>query len=937
MSSIKAWLYSGRAAAAAPAPLSASNRTSAPSDDSSKEEKVTSISLADMSEQSRAAAAGKAGEHFADMALGDGFGALVSFDSTPSVQQLEEGVVAAASEERKVGAEGADTDADANADAHPSESTDLATTSAAAFPDPLEVQNSTAQVVPEPDFLLDADGFGAILCAEMEQEDADVSATIPSPEPQGALYPEVANWLARTNQGPENTGLFGALGDKGTTGKSRPSLIQRIDRYLFPPSKLIVDGTLVPSPASPSKLIGNTSKLEVDFPPNGRASKKRDRSLIGTAKLGSIVGVVSRRSSQLSSGNNKTSMPPSPPTLRSNQVLLWGATTVEAHYQQIRHTLETARGMHGADGLRACGFDYRIVPCEVHSAAAERNKISNFTASEESLGQHETIGDNNTQQNGVLMKSMSIIDDTDSNPEQTIARGRSLSDAGVSYGSLHVDDVNSPLPKSAPTSHNHHQMIIVPSYAPNVGDLVESAAIRERKVRGFADASSSDAHSRMVSVSSETSLSTVFDNMLESDDDADSIRERTPDATDNGEVIGPFNEHEAKEGLSGDVGSFAHEQCPDQKQHDQSCLECMTRLFHITSDAMITEENWNRYIAFGDMYDEISRMCQEFAQDQMMDEGGLIWVTICEDSGKGNPIRALVDEDHSQRPGPILLVITGKGKVRTGIFSRRHLLTSGVECSTALPMVREAKRRGMKVAMIDPNARGEREGMSTFEMSVRALFGHTDWDKEGTENERGPFTSEFFNPYLHDCPLYVLAHSAAGGQLCRYLLDQAHHLLPQIAAIVFTDSTHNIQWAKRHESLQRLLESPACVYLRSSNVRNDNDWGLKRAGDVVDVDHHWRRRFGNIETLWAGTAEHSLMNWTSHHQIWQHFDKFRIPDISQGVKSLQNAIDESLQNGQGEVGMHDSNEDHQSVATFDSGGSLPHKSKRDRSIDLITL
>ena len=591
--------------------------------------------------------------------------------------------------------------------------------------------------------------------------------------------------------------------------------------------------------------------------------------------------------------------------------------------------------MHGADGLRAVGFEYRIVPCEVHAAAAakaEKYNMKNLKSSGESSGRHEAIGGHDTQQNGVLMKSMSNIDDTDSNLEQTITRGRSLSDAGVSYDSLHDNDINTPLPISAPTSHNHHQMIIVPSYAPNVGDLVESAAIRERKVRGFAD-TSNDAHSRMVSVSSETSLSTIFDNMLESDDEADRIIERSLNVTKGGAAM-PLNDIEVKEESPSDSGSFAFEQSP---QPDDRCFECFTRLFHVGSDTMITEENWNRYIAFGDMYDEMSRMCQEFAQEQMMDEGGLIWVTICEDSGKGNPFRALVDEDHSQRPGPILLVITGKGKVRTGIFSRRHLLTSGVECSTALPMVREAKRRGMKVAMIDPNARGEQEGMSTFEMSVRALFGHTDWDKEGTGDERGPFTSEFFNPYLHDCPLYVLAHSAAGGQLCRYLLDQAHHLLPQIAAIVFTDSTHNIQWAKRHESLQRLLESPACVYLRSSNVRNDNDWELKQAGDVVDVDHHWRRRFGNIQTLWAGTTEHTLMNWTSHHQIWQHFDRFRIPDISQGVASLQNAIDESLQNDQGEMDENDSNEDHHSVATFDLGVGVPHKNKRDRSVDLVTL
>ena len=121
MSSIKAWLYSsGRsAAAAAPASSSASSETPAKSDKSKQEEEeVVTSSLADMSEQSRAAAAGKAGEHFADMALGDGFGALVSFDSISSVPHSEEeGAVAPASEEIDLGA--VDADADANANAHP--------------------------------------------------------------------------------------------------------------------------------------------------------------------------------------------------------------------------------------------------------------------------------------------------------------------------------------------------------------------------------------------------------------------------------------------------------------------------------------------------------------------------------------------------------------------------------------------------------------------------------------------------------------------------------------------------------------------------------------------------------------------------------------------------------------------------------------------------
>ena len=327
-----------------------------------------------MSERSRAAAAGKAGEHFADMALGDGFGALVSFDSTSSVPHLGEDAVAAASEEITLGAV---EDADANTNAHPpSDPTTFAAAAAAEtteLPNPLEGRNSMAQVVPEPDFLLDADGFGAILCAEMAMEQKDVPATMPPPAPSGALYPEVANWLANAcaNDGTAGKTALNASSDKGITGKSRPSLIQRIDRYLFPPSKLIVDGTLLPSPASPPKLNGNGSKLEVDFPPDGRKSspdssnKKRDRSLIGTARLGSIVGAVSRRSSHVATANNKTPIPipPPPPNITKQS-----DSSLGCNYSGVSLSADTSRLGNGKRDAWcrwfACG-GIRVQNCSV--------------------------------------------------------------------------------------------------------------------------------------------------------------------------------------------------------------------------------------------------------------------------------------------------------------------------------------------------------------------------------------------------------------------------------------------------------------------------------------------------------------------------------------------------------------------------------------------
>jgi len=204
-----------------------------------------------------------------------------------------------------------------------------------------------------------------------------------------------------------------------------------------------------------------------------------------------------------------------------------------------------------------------------------------------------------------------------------------------------------------------------------------------------------------------------------------------------------------------------------------------------------------------------------------------------------------------------MLIATGNGKVRAGIFSRQHLLITGIEASTALPIVREARRRGMSVVLLDPNARGDRLAMHTFEQSLDIL-----------SNKDSKETTEAAKDHL-----YVLAHSAAGAQLVQYLNQKENEtLLQRINAVAFTDSTHNIQWTKDNHQLQSLLQSKNCLYFKSSNPHRDDDWDKTVAGESVRVDDFWRHRFGGIRTLWAGTHEHSLTNYFARHHIWDHFD-----------------------------------------------------------------
>eukprot|EP00957_Ditylum_brightwellii_P169987 12938452-Ditylum_brightwellii.AAC.1 len=114
------------------------------------------------------------------------------------------------------------------------------------------------------------------------------------------------------------------------------------------------------------------------------------------------------------------------------------------------------------------------------------------------------------------------------------------------------------------------------------------------------------------------------------------------------------------------------------------CPNCLTRLHHLPTNTILTEENRSTYIANGKMYNEIARLCQEYAQELMQTEGDLEWITICEDTSKGEPIRALVDRTHHlvlahkdskeeeeesngggvRKNKATLLIVTGKGKVR---------------------------------------------------------------------------------------------------------------------------------------------------------------------------------------------------------------------------------------------------------------------------------
>lgn len=328
---------------------------------------------------------------------------------------------------------------------------------------------------------------------------------------------------------------------------------------------------------------------------------------------------------------------------------------------------------------------------------------------------------------------------------------------------------------------------------------------------------------------------------------------------------------------------------------------CALRLFHFRSETLVTPENHETFIAHGKMYDKVAELCMEYAKSIMMEQGNLVPVSVSD----SNDTYALVSRNRVEassggRPTAkrrVLLIVTGKGLVRAGIFSRRHLMTMGAEPATAIPLIREAVRRDMDIVMLDPNAKGHRMGMDVVERSLERVF------SERNEQEE---------------EIYVVAHSMAGAQLVRLLHkkampapvssaednanETANHggdmldtnssdslFQRKIKAIAFTDSNHNINWVKNNPELTNLLVGSSSLYIKAHKLHDD----AKPLGEPHHKCDFWKHRFGSVRTIWAGTHEHALTNYTARHHIWQHFDSFIEQQTDHNNDSLSEEDDDS--------------------------------------------
>lgn len=329
----------------------------------------------------------------------------------------------------------------------------------------------------------------------------------------------------------------------------------------------------------------------------------------------------------------------------------------------------------------------------------------------------------------------------------------------------------------------------------------------------------------------------------------------------------------------------------DDKDDTEIPHYCALRLVHVPTNTPLNVHNHTHYIAPGPMYDAIADLCTRAAHEIMHQLLSLETVHIALPNKntttahqqppktstafvhRRQQITTTTTSTTPQPPRQILIIITGKGQVRAGIFSRRLLITHGLEAATAISFLHEAitntrrtnnnnnnhSKEGEdqqkdensihnhhhhhphliwdELWMLDPNALGEQHAFAIVSASLDHIL------QQQTQTQTDKDDIQTSSSSLPSFQIYVLAHSMAGSQLVRYLhaqmmnqpSSQKNHLddhtstttttprvssssslFPSIRAIAFTDSNHNIQWTKKDTpELYEFLQGDACVYIKS--------------------------------------------------------------------------------------------------------------------------
>uniref|UniRef100_A0A7S1ITH8 Arb2 domain-containing protein n=1 Tax=Eutreptiella gymnastica TaxID=73025 RepID=A0A7S1ITH8_9EUGL len=347
------------------------------------------------------------------------------------------------------------------------------------------------------------------------------------------------------------------------------------------------------------------------------------------------------------------------------------------------------------------------------------------------------------------------------------------------------------------------------------------------------------------------------------------------------------------------------------------------QLVHVHSGAALNEHNW--HIFSGGNYEQLADACMDHIHELMVhdDDLGLQWVKLPVPPGKAGPIhlttpraRVLATSDlHTNKKG-LLVLITGKGGVRTGHWGRKLVIQDSIEHGSQWSIMRAAVERGWAVVSFDPNRNvddndrripgsetGEAHCIHAWRCLVTGLQ-KEDGEPEPEKHKSAPslrktsfanmkqslsasFSGSFAASMLRRSSvtrqravsqghfmgaspakkIAIVAHSAGGAWLLSCLQPQhtpAEHV-QRIRAFAFTDSIHTMTRPRVGDRLYEMINKTG-VQFRAG------PWALD---EVFPDDRAPKGQLDlgcGCEVRGSGTFDHSAVNFMAEQSIIKHLD-----------------------------------------------------------------
>ena len=323
-------------------------------------------------------------------------------------------------------------------------------------------------------------------------------------------------------------------------------------------------------------------------------------------------------------------------------VLLEGCTTAAEHRAAVQHALELVHGQSSATGLAALGLEYRLEPCPAHSqvtTTTNQRMMMTMMTTDGSVWSHASpmSGDDDDDDDHHTRESeRTTSQEFEMGPERLVpvcfshdnkdhdsrssssSSSSSAKDASKKKKNNHDDndddddgdgDGDDPALalSSSPTS-----TLAVPPPA-NTTTATATASITAPTITP--STSDQDILSTYNTVGGTVGASTCRFGPIE-----DGKLPIPPHR--------PLPRTASTETLHDLAVDIPYDYLPSLDEERAKCPMCMRRLYHIPTNTLITEDNRKRFIADGDMYEEVARLCQEYAHEIMCEEGGLEWVLI---------------------------------------------------------------------------------------------------------------------------------------------------------------------------------------------------------------------------------------------------------------------------------------------------------------------